>query len=408
MAQVQSAPRARGAQAQAQASERPSVRSPREQARLDVSVVMPCLNEAETVGECVHAALRGMELSGLSGEVLVVDNGSTDGSQEIAAAAGARVINERRRGYGSAYLRGFREATGAFILMGDSDGTYDFTEVGRFVEPLMRGEADIVMGNRLKGTMEPGAMSWSHRWIGNPILSAMLQIMFHTRVSDSHTGMRAFTRQAYRKMAPRSTGMEFASELVVTALREDLRILELPINYGVRGGESKLNSVRDAWRHVRFMLLYAPSYLFLFPGLALTLFGALVVLYLGGGPRQLFGREWDFHVLMFGALAANLGYNLVLFDLFAKTFAVGAGIMRAPSWLRRFLTIFSLEKGILAGSLIFLAGSTLEAKIIFDWIRAGGGELLAVRGIVIGMSAMLAGTQTTFASFLISLLLIRR
>jgi glycosyltransferase involved in cell wall biosynthesis len=369
---------------------------------------MPCLNEAQSVGQCVEAALRGLERAGVHGEVLVVDNGSADGSPLIAERAGARVVHERRRGYGSAYLRGFREAKGQYILMGDSDGTYDFTEVSRFIEPLNRGEADIVMGNRLQGTIEPGAMSWSHRWIGNPILSAMLQIMFHTRVSDSHTGMRAFTRQAYRRLAPRSVGMELASELVVNALRENLRILEVPITYGVRDGESKLNSFRDAWRHIRFMLLYAPSYLFLFPGLLLMVVGLLTTLLLASGPRQLLGREWDFHILLLGTLAANLGYNLVLFDLFAKTFGVGAGIIRAPVWLRRFFSAFSLEKGILIGVLILLGGMGIEAKIVVDWVRSGGSELMAVRGIVIGMSAMLAGAQTTFASFLVSLMLIRR
>jgi glycosyltransferase involved in cell wall biosynthesis len=375
---------------------------------IDVSVVMPCLNEAETVGDCVQAALTALDRARIRGEIIVVDNGSTDGSALAAERAGARVFHERRRGYGAAYLRGFEEADGRYIVMGDSDGTYDFSEVARFVEPLFRDEADVVMGSRFKGTIQPGAMSWSHRWIGNPILSAMLRVMFRTRVSDSHTGMRAFTREAYEKMAPSSLGMEFASELVVNALREELRIHELPINYGVRAGESKLNSFRDAWRHMRFMLLYAPSWLFLFPGLVLVSLGVLITLYLGGGPKQVFGREWDFHVLLMGALAANLGYNLVLFDLFAKTFAVGARLMRAPAWLRRFLSAFSLEKGIVAGALIFLAGAAIEAKIVMDWLLAGQNELMAVRGIVIGMSAMLAGAQTTFASFLVSLMLIRR
>jgi glycosyltransferase involved in cell wall biosynthesis len=375
---------------------------------VEVSVVMPCLNEAETVEGCIQAALSGLRTTGLRGEVIVVDNGSTDGSPSIAEQAGARVIHERRRGYGAAYLRGFQESRGRYILMGDSDGTYDFSEIERFVAPLQRGEADIVMGSRFKGTILPGAMSWSHRWIGNPILSAMLRIMFNTRISDSHTGMRAFTRDAYEQMAPSSVGMEFASELVVNALREDLRIQELPITYGVRSGASKLNSFRDAWRHVRFMLLYAPSYLFLFPGLLLVLVGGVTILYLAGGPRQLFGREWDFHVLLFGALAANLGYDLVLFDLFAKTFAVGAGLIRAPGWLRTFLSAFRLEKGILVGALIFLAGAAVEVKVVADWLRSGQSELMAIRGIVIGMTAMLAGAQTTFASFLVSLMLIRR
>ncbi len=368
-----------------------------------VSVVIPCLDEAETIAECVRKAWRGIAASGLAGEVLVVDNGSTDGTPELAARAGARVVHESRRGYGSAYLRGFGEARGRYLVMGDGDGSYDFEDVPRFVAPLHKGDADLVMGSRLKGNILPGAMPWSHRWIGNPILSGMLRLFYRTRVSDSHCGMRSFTRAALERMALRTTGMELASEIVVAALRSRLRLDEIPITYHPRGGVSKLNGLRDAWRHVRFMLLFSPSHLFLLPGLLLCAAGVLLVALLGGGPRELFGRVWDYHALLFGCLAVILGYNLVLFDVFAKSFSMAAGLARPRQWLARLLAAFTLERGVLLGGLAFAAGLALEGKILLDWVRSGYGPLMAVRGIVVGMTMMVLGSQTAFASFLLGL-----
>ena len=375
---------------------------------VEVSVVLPCLNEADGVGVCVEKAWRALRSMGVSGEVIVVDNGSTDGSPEIAARAGARVVHESRRGYGSAYLRGFAEARGRYIVMGDADDTYDFLQIPAFVAPLRDEGYDMVMGSRLKGNILPGAMPWSHRWIGNPILSGMLRLLFRTSVSDSHCGMRAFTREACQRMRLHTTGMELASEMVVNALREKLKIQEIPITYHPRIGESKLSGFRDAWRHVRFMLLFSPSYLFQLPGLLLMLVGAALVAALAGGPREIFGRTWDYHALLFGALSLILGYNLILFDVFAKTFSMGADFARPGQWLGRLTRLFSLERGLLLGGLLFLAGLGLEAKIVADWLRTGGGELMAVRGIVIGMTALVMGAQTVFASFLVSLLLIPR
>jgi glycosyltransferase involved in cell wall biosynthesis len=368
-----------------------------------ISIVIPCLDEAETIGECVRKAYEGIAAAGLAGEVLVVDNGSSDGTPELAAAAGARVVHEARRGYGSAYLRGFREARGRYLVMGDGDGSYDFEDVPRFVAPLHAGSADLVMGTRIKGTILPGAMPWTHRWIGNPILSGMLRLFYRTRVSDSHCGMRSFTREALERMALRTTGMELASEIVVAALRSRLRLDEIPITYHPRGGVSKLNGLRDAWRHVRFMLLYSPSHLFLAPGLALCLLGAALVALLAGGPRAMFGRVWDYHVLLFGCLAVILGYNLLLFDVFAKSFSMAAGLARPQQWLVRLLRGFTLERGVLLGCAAFLAGAGLEAKIVADWVRGGYGPMMAVRGIVIGMTLMVLGSQTAFAAFLLGL-----
>jgi glycosyltransferase involved in cell wall biosynthesis len=373
-----------------------------------VSVVIPCLNEALGVGKCVEKALRGIESLALPGEVIVVDNGSTDGSGDIAARAGAIVVHERRRGYGASYLRGFREARGAYFVMGDGDDSYDFLDIPRFVRPLQAGTCDMVMGTRLKGNILPGAMPWTHRWIGNPILSGILRLFFGTSVSDSHCGMRSFTREAYQQMRLRTQGMEFASEIVVTALREGLRIDEVAITYHPREGVSKLRGLSDAWRHLCFMLMYSPSYLFQLPGIILTVVGLALIVWLARGPQELFGRLWDFHVLLFGALAVILGYNFVLFDIFAKTFSMGAGLARPNRWLGRLTGTFTLERGLLGGVGLLAAGAWLEAKIVLDWIRSGYGELMAIRGIVIGMTAMVLGAQTVFASFLLSLLLVRR
>lgn len=372
-----------------------------------VSVVMPCLDEAEGVGVCVEKALRALDEMGVPGEVVVADNGSTDGSQEVATAAGARVVHEGRRGYGSAYLKGLSEARGKYLVMGDADNTYDFSDLRRFIEPLQDG-ADMVMGTRLKGEILPGAMPWTHRWIGNPILSGMLKLFFRTSISDSHCGMRSFTREAYERMSLRATGMEFASEMVVSALREKLDVREIPITYHPREGESKLSGLRDAWRHIRFMLLFSPSWLFQLPGFALMLVGTVLVGLFAGGPREVLGRVWDYHPLLFGAFGVILGYNLVLFDVFAKAFSMGSGLARSQQWLQRLTGAFTLERGLLTGTVLFLAGLGLEVKIVVDWARAGYGEMMAVRGVTIGATAMVLGVQTVFASFLTSLLLVQR
>jgi glycosyltransferase involved in cell wall biosynthesis len=373
-----------------------------------VSVVIPCLNEVRAIATCVEKARRALAEQAVNGEVVVVDNGSSDGSAEAALRAGAEVVYEPRRGYGSAYLAGFAAARGQYFVMGDGDDTYDFQDIPRFTTPLIEGRADLVIGDRLGGDIRRGAMSWSHRWIGNPLLSGMLRLLFRTRISDAHCGMRAFTRDAWERMRLGAIGMEFASEMIVSALRERLRIAEIPITYHPRLGESKLQGFRDAWRHVRFMLLFSPSYLFLMPGLLLMISGGVIAGALLPGPRTFLGRTWDYHPLLFGASMLILGYNLVLFDVLAKAYSMAAGFAQPGRWLKGLRRSFSLERGVTAGLLLFAAGVAAELAVVAAWVRSGYGELMAVRQIVVGMALMVVGVQTLFASFLVSLMDIER
>jgi glycosyltransferase involved in cell wall biosynthesis len=325
-----------------------------------------------------------------------------------ALAAGAFVVEEPRKGYGSAYLAGFRTARGSLLVMGDGDDTYDFLDIPRLIAPLQRGEADVVIGDRLKGTILPGAMPWSHRWIGNPLLSGMLRLLFRTTISDVHCGLRAFTRQAWERMRLGALGMEFASEMVVSSLRERLRIVELPITYHPRAGESKLQSIPDAWRHIRFMLMFSPSYLFFLPGIILLVAGVALVLLLAGGPRTFFGREWDYHPLLFGAASMILGYNLILFDIVAKSYSMAAGFARREQWLGPLRRLFSLERGLLVGLALIALGGVMELLVVASWVRSGYSDLMAVREVVVGMALMVIGLQTLFASFLVGLMQVQR
>ena len=377
------------------------------EATLEFTVLMPCLNEAETLATCIRKARASIERMKLQAEVVIADNGSTDGSQAIARAEGARVVDVPVRGYGAALYHGTMAARGRYVIMGDADDSYDFSRLDAYVDRLREGN-DVVMGNRFQGGIRPGAMPWKNRYLGNPVLSGIGKLFFRCPVGDFHCGMRGFSREAFQKMRLQTTGMEFASEMVVNSLRAELKIHEIPITYRPRIGESKLSGLRDAWRHVRFMLLFSPSYLFQLPGLFLMIAGGLVMALLAGGPREIFGRTWDYHVLILGAAALILGYNLVLFDVFAKTFSMGAGFARPRQWLGRLHRWFSLERGLILGLALFLAGLGLEVKILLDWLGSGSGPLMAVRGVVIGMTAMVMGAQTVFASFLVSLMLIER
>ena len=371
---------------------------------LCVSVVIPCLNEAENIEACVAKAREALERNGIPGEVVVADNDSEDGSRELAEAAGARVVHEPRRGYGSAYLAGFGAARGEYIVMGDADLTYDFDEIPRFLAELEDG-ADMVIGDRMKN-IHPGAMPWLHRYIGNPLLSGFLNVLFRTGVSDAHCGMRAVRRDKLPQLDLRTTGMEFASEMVIRAAKEDLDIRQFPIEYHPRGGESKLSSFRDGWRHLRFLLVHSPNHLFILPGAVMALLGALVALMVLARV-DIFGRQWDIHALIAGSLLMVVGTQVVALGLCAHAYGTYFMSERDP-WFDRMRARFKLEHGLLLGGIITLGGVALGGVILGIWIDRDFGTLAEERLAILAATLIIVGLQVFFSSFLLSILGLRR
>jgi hypothetical protein len=371
---------------------------------LTVSVVIPCLNEAESIQQCVRRALSALQDNGYAGEVIVADNDSEDGSPLLAAEAGAVVIHEPERGYGAAYLAGFAAARGRYIVMADADLTYDFAEIPRFVNELENG-ADLVFGDRMKN-IHPGAMPWLHRYIGNPLLSGFLNLLFHTGIDDAHCGMRAVRRAVLPQLDLRTTGMEFASEMVIRGAKEKLVMTQFPIEYHPREGESKLSSFRDGWRHLRFLLVHSPNHLFIFPGALMAVIGALVELMVIVG-LGIFGRSWGIHALIAGALLAIVGTQVVALGICAH--AYGTYFMgERDRWFDRMRARYSLEHGLLLGGLTVFAGFVVGVVILIDWIENGFGALSQEHLAVLAATLIIVGIQIFFSSFLISILGLRR
>jgi glycosyltransferase involved in cell wall biosynthesis len=369
-----------------------------------VSVVIPCLNEAQNIEHCVLAARAVLERMGVSGEVVVADNDSEDDSAALARRAGAHVVIEPRRGYGSAYLAGFAAARGDYIVMADADLTYDFDDIPRFVAELQDG-AELVMGDRMDN-IQPGAMPWLHRYIGNPLLSGLLNLFFRTGISDAHCGMRALRRDVLPRLDLRTTGMEFASEMVIRASKENLRISEFPIEYHPRGGESKLSSFRDGWRHLRFLLVHSPNHLFIFPGAMLAGLGTLIVVVVGAGV-DFFGRGWGLHALIGGALLMIVGTQVLALGLCAHAYGTYFMGERDP-WFDRMRARFRLEHGLLLGGLFSLVGLVMGGVIMATWIAHGFGSLSDEHLAVIAATLLIVGIQIFFSSFLLSILGLRR
>jgi glycosyltransferase involved in cell wall biosynthesis len=369
-----------------------------------VSVVIPCLNEAGNIESCVTAALQALRKMGVQGEVVVADNDSEDDSARLAEQAGARVVVERRRGYGSAYLAGFAASTGRYIVMADADLTYDFNDIPRFVDALEEG-AEMVIGDRMDN-IQPGAMPWLHRYVGNPILTGLLNLFFRTGVKDAHCGMRALRRDVLARLDLRTTGMEFASEMVIRAAKENLRIAEFPIEYHPRGGESKLSSFRDGWRHLRFLLVHSPNHLFIVPGAALAGVGTLIVVLVGSG-LSFFGRAWGLHALIGGALLMIVGTQVLALGLCAHAYGTYFMGEKDP-WFDRMRARFRLEHGLLLGGAFALVGIVMGAVIVVTWISHGFGSLADERLAVIAASLVIVGIQIFFSSFLLSILGLRR
>ena len=369
-----------------------------------VSVVIPCLNEAGNIERCVAAAWRVLDEHGIAGEVIVADNASTDDSAARARDAGARVVHEPRRGYGSAYLAGFNAARGEYIVMADADLTYDFDEIPRFVEELRDG-AELVMGDRMDN-IRPGAMHWLHRYVGNPVLTGVLNLFFRTGVKDAHCGMRALRRDALARLDLRATGMEFASEMVIRAAKEDLEIHQVAIEYHPRAGKSKLSRFRDGWRHLRFLLVHAPTWLFIVPGALLAIIGTLVAATVLT-EISVFGRAWSNHTMIAGALLMIVGTQILALGLCAHAYGTYFMGERDP-WFDRMRARFRLEHGLLLGGAFIAAGVVLAGVIVALWANRGFGSLSEERLAVLAATLLIVGIQIFFSSFLLSILGLRR
>jgi glycosyltransferase involved in cell wall biosynthesis len=393
--------------------------SPETQSRMasvpEVSVVIPCLNEADTLQACIEVAQRTMREHGIEGEVVVADNGSTDGSPEIARAAGARVVDVPRRGYGAALMGGIAAARGEYVIMGDADLSYDFAEIPNFVARLRQGD-DLVQGCRLpagRGRIMPGAMPFLHRWLGNPMFSALARILFRSPVSDIYCGLRGFRREWQATLDQRCTGMEFANEMIIKGSLQRARISEIPITLhpdGRRAHPPHLRTFRDGWRTLRFYLLYSPRWLFVYPGTALLLFAAAGYAVALPGLR-VGGIHFDVSTLLFATLAAIVGFQAIVFAASAQAFGVSEGLLPRRGMVASLLESSTLERGLLVGSGLALAGAVLLGAAVFQWWTAGFGDLdypRVLRLVIPGTLLTALGAQAVFASFFLALLGIHR
>jgi glycosyltransferase involved in cell wall biosynthesis len=381
----------------------------------ELSVILPCLNEEDTLATCLETARRTLAANGIRGEIVVADNGSTDGSRSIAERFGARVVEVSQKGYGAALMGGIAASRGRFVIMGDADASYDFAEIPRFLGELRKG-AELVQGCRLAsggGRVMPGAMPWLHRWLGNPLFSWLARRWFRAPVHDIHSGMRGFTRQLYDSLDQRCTGMEFASEMIIKSTLQGARIAEVPITLhpdGRRAHAPHLRTFRDGWRHLRFFLLFSPRWLFLVPGGAMIALGVLG--YALGMPAMKFGRVgFDVHTILFGSLAIICGYQSILFAILTKAFAMSEGLLPQDARFRRFFELVNLERGVAVGAAAMLAGLILLGAAVNEWRQRGFGALdyrETMRVTIPGVTLTALGFQTVLFSFFASILGMRR
>ena len=382
---------------------------------VEVSIVMPCLNESDTLGACIEKAQEALQSSGIIGEVIVADNGSMDNSPAIAVALGARVVQVDQKGYGHALMGGIAAASGKFIIMGDADDSYDFREIPKFVEQLRTG-AELVQGCRLPsggGRILPGAMPFSHRWFGNPMFSRLARLMFSSRIDDIYCGLRGFTKDFYNRIDQRCTGMEFATEMILKACVFGAKVAQVPITLWPDGRKSHpphLRTLRDGWRTLRFYLTYSPKWLFLYPGMSAVLLGCLGYAVALPG-LTLRGITFDAHTLLFASLAILLGYQSIWFAVFTKLFTIGEGLLPEDPRLNSFFSVVNLERSLLAGTATFIAGVSLLLMAVNQWRLRDFGQLeyaYTMRWVVPGVTLTMVGFQTVLSSFFASILMMRR
>lgn len=378
----------------------------------ELSVVLPCLNEKETVAICVEKAVAALKSAGIHGEVIVADNGSTDGSIEMAQSAGARVVHVEHRGYGNALRGGIQAARGTYVLMADSDDSYDFFHIPRFIEQLRKG-SDLVMGNRFLGGIRDGAMPPLHRYLGNPVLTAVGRLFFHSPSRDFHCGIRAFRKDSYERMDIRSTGMEFASEMVVKASLLRMKVSEVATTLSPDGRSHPphLRTWHDGWRHLRFLLMYSPRWLFLYPGIASILVGLATCTWLLPGPQRVGNVGFDFHTLAYGFGAILVGFQMLAFGVFTKVFAITEGLLPEDPRFNRMFDYIKLETGLVAGALCVALGVAGSVLALSTWARSSFGPITSdnlLRLVMLSVFALILGPQIIFSSFFLSILGLRR
>ena len=382
------------------------------EAPLELSIVMPCLNEAETLATCIKKARNWLLTNNVSGEVIVADNGSTDGSQRIAVLMGARVVPVEAKGYGSALMGGIAEARGRYVVMGDADDSYNFSQLGPFLEKLREGY-DLVMGNRFAGGIEPGAMKALHKYLGNPVLTGIGRLLFKSPCGDFHCGLRAFRKASVMNLVLRTTGMEFASEMVVKATLRDLKIAEVATRLFPDGRTRPphLRSWRDGWRHLRFLLLYSPRWLFFYPGATMMLFGLILGAWLIPAPRHVAGITFDVHTLMYAAAAVVMGFQAVNFSIFTKIFGISEGLLPEDPRLNRVFRYVTLETGLATGFMLMLAGLAVSVTAVTRWEATSFGMLeptTMLRLVIPAVTAITLGSQIVLSSFFLSVLGLKR
>jgi glycosyltransferase involved in cell wall biosynthesis len=379
---------------------------------VEFSVVMPCLNEAETLATCIGKAQRSLNELKVTGEIVVADNGSTDGSLEIARQMGANVVRVEEKGYGNALMAGIAAARGTYVIMGDADDSYDFSSLGPFIEKLREGY-DLVMGNRFLGGIKRGAMPPLHRYLGNPVLTTIGRLFFKSPCGDFHCGLRGFSKAAVMQLDLRTTGMEFASEMVVKATLNKMRIAEVPTTLSPAGRSRPphLRSWRDGWRHLRFLLLYSPRWLFLYPGLLLMLFGLLIGAWLLPGPQTIGGIMFDVHTLLYAGLAVIIGFQAIVFAIFTKVFAISEGLLPQDPRLNAVMEYITLEVGLIVGIVLVLLGLAGSIYAVGYWDVHSFGKLdpsRTLRIVIPAVTFLTLGCQILLSSFFLSILGLRR